>query len=100
MFTGLPGAVAEGATTKKFALLAVSLSVATGLLWAKLAIFPPVAIAAPSQGIDVSQIGLVAYSEDMPSFDDMYQRHTGILDVLTTPWRPPYQASRIKRHGT
>jgi hypothetical protein len=101
MFTGLYGAIAEGATTKKFALVAVSLSVAAGLLWAKLAIFPPVAIAEPSQeGIDVSRIGPVAYSVVMPSFDDMYQRHTGVLDVLTTPWRPPYQVSRIKRQGT
>jgi hypothetical protein len=26
-----------------------------------------------------------AAPEDLPSFDDVYQRHTGVLDVLKTP---------------
>ena len=41
----------------------------------------PVSEAAMKPGIDVSQIEFSA-SKNMPSFDDKYQRHTGVLDTL------------------
>jgi hypothetical protein len=41
----------------------------------------PVSEAAVKPGIDVSQIEFSA-SKNMPSFDDKYQRHTGVLDTL------------------
>jgi hypothetical protein len=78
------------------ALLAASLGVGASLFGAKLAISPGVTIAAPSLGIDVAQL-----ERDAPKalllFDELYQRHTGVLDVLNTPWRPPYLVARMER---
>ena len=99
MFTRHHETSADDALTKKFALLAVSLSVVAGLFWARLTISAPVVTEALNQGIDVSQIGLVAYSEVMPSFEDMYQRHTGVLDVLPTPRRPPGEVHGSRNRG-
>ena len=36
-------------------------------------------LAATDTGIDVAEIVVL---KDMPSFDDSYQRHTGVLDTL------------------
>jgi hypothetical protein len=75
-----------------FAALIVAL--ATSALWAKLA-SPPVAIAASSRGLNIPQLERAAFYEGMPStFEDLHQRHTGVLDVLITPWRPPHEAWR------
>ncbi len=71
-------------TKNRLAFLAASLAVATGLFWAKILISPPVTMAAPNQGIDAAQIARNA-SKNIPSFDDLYQRHTGVLDVLRVP---------------
>ena len=81
------------------ALLVVSLGVGTGLLGTKLAISSSVTIAAPSRGIDVAHLERHA-PKDLLLFDDLYQRHTGILDVLIAPWRPPYLVARMERDPT
>jgi hypothetical protein len=71
-------------TRNKLSLLAVSLAVAMGLFWAKVLIFPPVTLAAPNQGLDIDAMYRAA-PVNLPKFDDVYQRHTGVLDVLKTP---------------
>ena len=71
------------AMMKNIGLIAITLGVAGGLFWAKPAIFPPKAIAAPpSQGMDVWQLEREASKTTTPSFDDQYQSHLGVLDVL------------------
>jgi len=42
---------------------------------------PPVSEAATNYGVDVAAIAFNA-PKDLPSFDDTYQRHTGMLDTL------------------
>jgi hypothetical protein len=72
-------------TRNKLTLLTASLAVATGLFWANILTFPPVTLAAaPSQSLDIDAMPRAA-PEDLPSFDDVYERHTGVLDVLMTP---------------
>ena len=78
------------------AIAAFSAGIATSAVRAKLA-SPPVAIAASSWGLDVSKIEREASYEGILSFDEMYQRHTGVLDILITPWMSPYLASRMER---
>jgi hypothetical protein len=70
--------------TNKLFGLAAALVVATGLFWSKMLIAPPVTQAAISQGLDVNQLTLNT-PKDLPSFDDKYQRHLGVLDVLNVP---------------
>ena len=72
-------------TRNKLTLLAASLAVAMGLFWAKILTSPPVTLAAPNhQSLDIDAMHRAAPG-DLPSFDDVYQRHTGVLDVLMTP---------------
>jgi hypothetical protein len=72
-------------TRNKLTLLAASLAVAMGLFWAKALIFPPVTLAAPNQeSLDIDAMHRAAPGS-LPLFDDVYQRHTGVLDVLKTP---------------
>ena len=78
------------------AIAAFPAGIATSLVQAKLA-SPPVAIAASSWGLDVSKIEREASYEGILSFDEMYQRHTGVLDILIAPWMSPYLASRMER---
>ena len=78
------------------AVAALSAGIATSTVRVKLA-SPPVAIAASSWALDIPQIERDASHEGMPSFDEMYQRHTGVLDILIAPWMPPYLASRMER---
>ena len=73
----LAGGITE---TRKFSLFAASFVVATGVFGAWM-LTTPVSEAAVKPGIDVSQIEFSA-SKNMPSFDDKYQRHTGVLDTL------------------
>ena len=70
----------EGIMTKRrLSMIAASLVVATGLFWARMLTSPPVAEAAMDNGIDVAEI---VVPKGIPSFDDSYQRHTGVLDTL------------------
>ena len=71
-------------TRNKLTLLAASFAVATGFFWATILTVPPVTQAAPIQGLDIDAMHHAAPG-DLPSFDDVYQRHTGVLDVLKTP---------------
>ena len=68
-------------TKRNLSLLGASLAVATGLFWAKVLIAPNVTEAATVSGIDAEQVALTA-SKGLPSFDDKYQRHMGVLDTL------------------
>ena len=70
--------------TNKLFGLAAALVVATGLFGSKMLIAPPVTQAAISQALDVNQLTLNT-PKDLPSFDDKYQRHLGVLDVLNVP---------------
>ena len=75
-----PPITKEGIMTKRtFSMIAASLVVATGLFWARMLTSPPVAEAAMDNGIDVAEM---VVPKGMPSFDDTYQRHTGVLDTL------------------
>ena len=71
-------------TRNKMTLFATSLAVAMGLFWAKVLISPPVTQAAAIQSLDIDAMHRAAPG-DLPLFDDVYQRHTGVLDVLMTP---------------
>ena len=66
---------------RKLSLLGASIAVATGLFWAKVLIAPNVTEAAMISGLDPEQISRIA-GTGLPSFDDKYQRHTGVLDTL------------------
>ena len=68
-------------TKRNLSLLGASLAVATGLFWAKVLIAPNVTEAAIVSGLDPDQMSLTA-GRDLPSFDDKYQRHMGVLDTL------------------
>ena len=66
-------------TKRTLSVIAATLVIATGLFWARMLISPPVAEAAMDKGIDVAEI---VVPKGLPSFDDTYQRHTGVLDTL------------------
>ena len=53
-------------------------------LWVKILIGPPVTLEATEQGLDINQL-VLSTPKDLPSFDDKYQRHLGVLDVLNAP---------------
>jgi hypothetical protein len=66
---------------RTFSLVAASFVVATGLFWAWMLTSPPVSEAATNYAADIAAIAFNA-PKDLPSFDDTYQRHTGVLDTL------------------
>ena len=68
-------------TKRNLSLLGASFLVATGLFWAKVLIAPNVTEAAVMSGVDPEQISITA-GRDLPSFDDKFQRHMGVLDTL------------------
>ena len=68
-------------TKRNLSLLGASLAVATGLFWAKVLIAPNITEAAMVSGLDPDQISLAAGS-NLPSVDDKYHRHMGVLDTL------------------
>ena len=70
--------------TNKLLLLAAALAVATGLFWSKMLIAPAITLAATSPGLDIDQLAL-STPKDLPSFEARYQRHLGVLDVLSVP---------------
>ena len=68
--------------SKKLSVLAAAFVVATGLFWSTMVIAPPVTMAAsPNPGLNVTEL-TTNTPKDLPSFDDKYQRHLGVLDVL------------------
>ena len=75
---------AEMATTRRtrrLSFFAAAAVVATGAFWATMLTSPPKSEAALPQGIDITRLTSAA-DPNMQSFDDKYQRHTGVLDVL------------------
>ena len=70
-------------TKRNLSLLGASLLVATGLFWAKVLIAPNVTEAAVMSGLDPEQISITA-GRGLPSFDEKFQRHMGVLDTLTS----------------
>ena len=66
-------------TKRRLSMIAAALVVATGLFWARMLTSPPVAEAAMDNGTDVAEI---VVPKGIPSLDDSYQRHTGVLDTL------------------
>ena len=61
---------------------AALIALAAGVFWASLVAAPEATIAATNTpASDPHQITLNA-PLDLPSFDDTYQRHTGVLDTL------------------
>jgi hypothetical protein len=77
-YTGIRSA--GGINTRKFSLFAASFVVATGVFGAWM-LTTPVSEAAVKPGVDVSQFEFNA-PVNLPSFDDKYQRHIGVLDVF------------------
>ena len=71
-------------TKRKLVVAVTSLAIAIGLIGAKILMAPVVSQAATNAGIDTEQMMLVI-PKSLPSFDDSYQRHTGVLDTLKTP---------------
>ncbi len=67
--------------TDKLFGLAAAFAVATGLFWSTMLTAPPVTLAATSHGLDIRELATHT-SKDLASFDDSYQRHMGVLDVL------------------
>ena len=67
--------------TSKLFGLAAAFALATGLFWSTMLTAPPVTLAATSQGLDIRELATHTPT-DLPSFDDRYQRHMGVLDVL------------------
>ena len=59
---------------------AAGLALAAGVFWASLVALPEQTEAATRATVDTNQI--TPASRDLPSFDDTYQRHTGVLDTL------------------
>jgi hypothetical protein len=68
-------------TKRTLSIIAASFVIATGLFWARMLTSPPVSEAATPHGLDVTQMAF-NLPKDLPSFDDTYQRHTGVLDTL------------------
>ena len=71
-------------TKGKLSMIAAALLLAGGLVGAKVLLAPSVSQAAASAGIDTEQMTL-ATPTNLPSFDDRYQAHTGVLDRLLSP---------------
>jgi hypothetical protein len=67
--------------TRTLSLIAAAFVVATGLFGARMLTSPPVSEAATNPGIDVGQIEFNTPA-NLPSFDDKYQRHMGVLDTF------------------
>ena len=70
--------------TRKFGVFAASFVVATGLFGTWTLTSSTVAEAAIKPGVDVSQIEFNT-PKNIPSFDDKYQRGTGVLDIFGGP---------------
>ena len=68
-------------TKRRVSFFAAALVIATGAFWATMLTSPPKVEAAVSPGIDIARMSAAA-DPNMEKFENRYQRHTGILDVL------------------
>ena len=68
----------------KLSVILASLAVVAGVFLFRMMVAPPVSEAATHGGIDPAQITRMAPT-NLPSFDSIYQRHTGVLDTLKAP---------------
>ncbi len=71
-------------TKGKLSVIVASLAVLAGLFLFRMLIAPPVSEAATNRGVDPGQMTRIAPT-NLPSFESVYQRHTGVLDTLKTP---------------
>ena len=69
---------------RKLTVLLMALAGALTAVVATVVLTPPVSVAAERQGINIEQVALNA-PKNLPNFDDTYQRHMGVLDVLKVP---------------
>jgi hypothetical protein len=76
-------ALVEDTMTKKAAFTAVPLAIFASLLWIGPSLFAQGTTAPQNPSIEVSQLERNT-STTPPCFEDTYQRHYGILDVLKT----------------
>jgi hypothetical protein len=61
---------------------AAAIVLAVGVFWVSLVASPkPTEAGTNATGLDLAPITLNG-ARDLPSFDDTYQRHTGVLDTL------------------
>jgi hypothetical protein len=67
--------------TRKFSVFTASFVIATGVFGALTLTCSTVSEAAVKPGVDVSQIEFNTPA-NLPSFDDKYQRHIGVLDTF------------------
>ena len=69
---------------RKLTVLLTALAGALTAVVATVVLTPPVSVAAERQGMNIEQVALNA-PKNLPNFDDTYQRHMGVLDVLKVP---------------
>ena len=69
-------------TKRRVSFFAAALVIATGAFWATMLTSPPKVEAAFTPGIDIARMSATA-DPNMEKFENRYQRHTGILDVLS-----------------
>ena len=62
-------------------IAACSIILAAGLLFVKILVAPPVSVAAMPLTLDPEQMTLTA-GKALPSYDDSFQSHLGVLDTL------------------
>jgi len=67
--------------TRKFSVFSASFVITTGVFGALTLTSSTVSEAAVKPSVDVSQIEFNAPA-NLPSFDDKYQRHIGVLDTF------------------
>jgi hypothetical protein len=67
--------------TRKFSVFTASFFIATGIFGAVTLTSSTVSEAAVKPSVDVSQIEFNTPA-NLPSFDDKYQRHIGVLDTF------------------
>ncbi len=70
---------------RNLSLFAAAVVCATAMFWATMLTAPPTSEAALQEGPNmadvIDRLSLTA-DPNMPGFEDKYQRHTGVLDVL------------------
>ena len=66
---------------RNLTIAACSIILAAGLLFVKILVAPPVSVAAIPLTLDPEQMTLTA-GKGLPSYDDNFQSHLGVLDTL------------------